>query len=222
MKFARIFDIIFSLIHHCKATAQRQQQLQAIAGRCQKPSAWGHSCSGQGEHNRLFHQTPMSNINSKEAHINPPHDIPYADETPDQCPTTTSTVDNGLKTIPQISVATDSAALSTGEQKDTLSMGVNTSGVICTSVDTNAPTTILSAGTIGDVSISPCQRAHVVQPSSPCVTVKRRNIFSCCSRKRGQQRRRVSASMSMQATGCCSGQHSLSGKNCYNQKVMII
>ena len=194
-----------------------------MAARCQKSSAWSHTCEGQGEHNQLlFHQNQMTNLKQQETHITAPHDIPFADETPDQCPTTTSTVDNGMKKIPQISTTTDYVALNSGEQKETLSTGMNTSGVICTTVDTNAPTTILSAGTIGDVSISPCQRAHVVQPSSPCVTVKRRNIFSCCSRKRGQQRRRVSASMSMPVTGCCSGQHMSSAKNCYSTKVTMI
>ena len=147
------------------------------------------------------------------------------DATPEQCPSTTTTVDNGLKTITQIPVATDPSALTsigTTERKENTGPPVHAAGVICTNVESTAPTTILSAGTIGDVSISPCQMAHVVQPSSPCVTVKRRNIFSCCSRKRGQQRRRVSTSMSMQATGCCSGQHMLSGKNCYNQKVIVM
>lgn len=184
----------FSLIHHCKSTVQRPQQPNV--GKCQK-------C----QKNQLFHQHPASHVTSKEAYVTAPHDIPYVDQTPEQCPSTTTTVDNGLKTIPQISAARDSSAPT--------SIGTTQ----CTNVETTAPTTILSPG---DVSISPCQMAHVVQPSSPCVTVKRRNIFSCCSRKRGQQRRRVSGSMSMQATGCCSGQHVVSGKNCYNQKVMIM
>lgn len=191
--------------------------MQTMATRCQRPSGWGHGCGGQGEHNQLFHQNPMSNIKQKETHITAPNDIPYADETPDQCPTTTSTVDNGVKPIHQI--ATDSIGVNAGQQRETMSTGMNTRGVVCTTVDTNAPTTFLSAGTIGDVSISPCQTTHVVQPSSPCVTVKRRNIFSCCSRRRGQPRRRVSASMSTPVTGCCSNQHMSSAKNYINTKV---
>ena len=214
------------MIHHCKATSQQQQK--PPNAKYQKTSAAWHGCSGIGEHNQLFHQHPTSHTVTKEAsHVAASQDIPYVDETPDQrqSSTTSAAVDNGLKNIPQISVATDLSVLDSFDsagRKDVLVPSGNTAVGMCTNIEATAPTTILSASTIGDVSVSPCQMAHVVQPASPCVTVKRRNIFSCCSRKRGQPKRRASASMSLSPIGCCGGQHVPSGKNYYNSKVLLL
>ena len=178
-------------------------------GKCQKTSSSRRGCSEKGEQYHLFHQHPVCQIPTSEPQIAASQDIPYIEDTLDKYESTTA-ADNGLKTIPQAAVTTDSAAST---------IATCTTGVRSAKVETTAPTTILSASTIGDVSVSPCQMTHIVQPPSPCVAIKRRNIFSCCSRKRGQQRRRNSASMSAAATGCCSGQHMSSGNHCYNQKV---
>ena len=204
------------MIHHAKAASHRQQ-LQTMA-RCQRTSSGWHGCSSKGDQSQLFHQHQITQSSTVDTQIAGTQDIPYADETPDQCQrATVSNVDNGLNSIPQAAVLKQhSSAANFGrlDQKDILAPSGH-SGIRCT--DPTSPSTILSANTIIDESAPQCQMSHVAQPSSPSITVKRRNIFSCCRRKRGSQKRR--ASISMSNIGCCSGQHISSGKTCYNSKV---
>ena len=170
------------------------------------PSSW-RSCNERAEQYQLFHQHHVSQAPASDAQVAVSQDIPYIEENADKYEPTT-TADNGLKAMPQVVVVTDSTAQTT----------CNTGGRSVTA-EISAPTTILSASSLGDVS--PCQMAQVVQPQSPCVAIKRRNIFSCCSRKRRQQRRHVSASMAASGTGCCSAHPMLSTKSCCNKKVNI-
>ena len=207
------------MIHHAKAASHRQQP-QTMA-RCQRASSAWHGCSGKGDQSQLFHQQQITQSSTVDTHIAGTQDIPYADETPEQCQrATVSNVDNGLNSIPQAAVSKQHSSVANFgrlDQKDILAPSGH-SGIPCTGVDPTSPSTILSANTIVDESTPQCQMTHVVQPSSPpCITVKRRNIFSCCRRKRGSQKHR--ASMSMSNIGCCSGQHISSGKTCYNSKV---
>ena len=221
-----LFALCHSLIHHSKSTTYQQQQQQHqwnISSKRNKSSK-GRCCDGKGQQCHFAHHQqhqPNQVSNTYESQFQTTQGIPYIEDPVDRYEAT-SPADNGLKGMRQ-DVATDPSAdvcVRLTEKNETATTACGSGGGGGPIAVVSAPTTVLSAGTAGgDVpKPSPCHMAHAVQPTSPCITTKRRNIFSCCNRRRNKRRPSLTV-------GFNNSQHLMStteGKMCCNQQVIIL